>query len=94
MSATISGEVYVFMFGPTVGDRVRPGNTPWWIEVEKNYTVYGGECKFGGGKSLSDVHCTYLTVLVGKVFREGMGRATNRPASEYIDLLITNLVGD
>lgn len=90
VDTTISREVYISMFGPTVGDRVRLGDTPLWIEVEQDYTVYGDECKFGGGKSFSVVHCAYLTVLVGKVIREGMGQATNRPASECIDLLITN----
>lgn len=90
VNTTISREVYVSMFGPTVGDRVRLGDTSLWIEVEKDYTVYGDECKFGGGEPLSDVHCASLTVLVGKVIREGMGQATNRPASECIDLLITN----
>jgi hypothetical protein len=38
------------MFGPTTGDRVRLGDTDLWIEVEKDYTVYGDECKFGGGE--------------------------------------------
>lgn len=92
VSTTISREVYVSMFGPTVGDRVRLGDTLLWIEVEKDYTVYGDECKFGGGKPVSVAHRVYLTVLVGKVIREGMGQATNRPASECIDLLITNVL--
>lgn len=39
------------MFGPTTGDRVRLGDTNLWVEVEKDYTVYGDECKFGGGES-------------------------------------------
>jgi urease len=91
-NATISREVYASMFGPTVGDRVRLGDTPLWIEVEKDFTVYGDECKFGGGKPLSTVHYAYLMTLVGKVIREGMGQATNRPALECIDLLITNAV--
>ena len=90
VNTTISREVYVSMFGPTVGDRVRLGDTSLWIEVEKDYTVYGDECKFGGGESLSDGHCASLKVLAGKVIREGMGQATDRPASECIDLLITN----
>lgn len=92
VNTTISREVYVSMFGPTVGDRVRLGDTPLWIEVEEDYTVYGDECKFGGGKLVSVARCVYLTVLVGKVIREGMGQATNRPASECIDLLITNVL--
>lgn len=40
------------MYGPTTGDRVRLGDTSLWIQVEKDYTVYGDECKFGGGKSI------------------------------------------
>lgn len=39
------------MFGPTTGDKVKLGDTNLWVEVEKDYTVYGDECKFGGGKS-------------------------------------------
>lgn len=92
VNTTISREVYVSMFGPTVGDRVRLGDTPLWIEVEEDYTVYGDECKFGGGKLVSVHRCVYLTMPVGKVIREGMGQATNRPASECIDLLITNVL--
>src|ERR1700716_3704090 len=42
------------MFGPTVGDRVRLADTELWIEVEKDYTVYGEEVKFGGGKVIRD----------------------------------------
>lgn len=42
--------VYVRMFGPTVGDVVRLADTDLWVRVEKDFTVYGDECKFGGGK--------------------------------------------
>ena len=42
------------MFGPTVGDRVRLADTELWIEVEKDYTTYGEEVKFGGGKVIRD----------------------------------------
>jgi urease subunit alpha len=42
------------MFGPTVGDRVRLADTELWIEVEKDFTVYGEEVKFGGGKVIRD----------------------------------------
>jgi hypothetical protein len=38
------------MFGPTTGDKVRIADTNLWVEVEKDYTVYGDECKFGGGQ--------------------------------------------
>lgn len=52
--AKISREAYANMFGPTTGDRVRLGDTELWIEVEKDYTVYGDEVKFGGGKVIRD----------------------------------------
>ena len=42
------------MFGPTVGDKVRLADTELWIEVEKDYTTYGEEVKFGGGKVIRD----------------------------------------
>ncbi|WP_439135446.1 urease subunit alpha [Pseudomaricurvus sp.] len=45
---------YAHMFGPTVGDRVRLGDTELWIEVEKDFTHYGDEVKFGGGKVIRD----------------------------------------
>lgn len=45
---------YADMYGPTTGDRLRLGETSLLIEVEKDYTVYGDEAKFGGGKSLRD----------------------------------------
>ena len=37
------------MFGPTTGDRVKLADMDLWVEVEKDYTFYGDECKFGGG---------------------------------------------
>ena len=52
--ATISRQAYAEMFGPTVGDRVRLADTDLWLEVEKDYTVYGDEVKFGGGKVIRD----------------------------------------
>jgi urease len=70
----ISREAYISMFGPTVGDRVRLGDTELWIQVERDECVYGDEVKFGGGKTI----------------REGMGQATNRSSSETLDLVITN----
>lgn len=42
------------MFGPTTGDRLRLADTELWLEVEKDYTVYGDEVKFGGGKVIRD----------------------------------------
>ncbi len=54
MSLKISRQAYAEMFGPTVGDRVRLADTELWIEVEKDFTVYGEEVKFGGGKVIRD----------------------------------------
>ena len=49
---------YATMFGPTTGDIVRLGSTDLWIKVEHDMTVYGDECKFGGGKK-SCINCLY-----------------------------------
>ncbi len=51
---TIDRRAYADMYGPTEGDRVRLGDTELWIEVEKDYTHYGEEVKFGGGKVIRD----------------------------------------
>ena len=45
---------YADMFGPTTGDKVRLGDTELFIEVEKDFTTYGEEVKFGGGKVIRD----------------------------------------
>jgi len=52
--ATISRDAYANMFGPTTGDRVRLADTELWIQVEKDFTRYGDEVKFGGGKVIRD----------------------------------------
>jgi urease len=65
---------YAAMYGPTVGDQVRLGDTNLWIAVEKDLCVYGDECKFGGGKTL----------------REGMGQQCGVDASVSLDTVITN----
>ena len=65
---------YAEMFGPTTGDKVRLGDTSLVAEVEKDFTVYGDECKFGGGK----------------VIREGMGQAAGVGADIALDCVITN----
>ncbi|CEQ41113.1 SPOSA6832_02796, partial [Sporobolomyces salmonicolor] len=70
----LSREAYASMYGPTVGDKVRLGDTELWVAIERDATCYGDECKFGGGK----------------VIREGMGQATGLPDSETLDLIITN----
>lgn len=65
------------MFGPTTGDAVRLADTELWAEIEKDYTVYGEECKFGGGK----------------VIRDGMGQSSRYTRSEgVLDTLITNAI--
>lgn len=50
----ISRQAYADMFGPTVGDKVRLADTELWIEVEHDFTTYGEEVKFGGGKVIRD----------------------------------------
>jgi urease subunit alpha len=74
MPATISRAAYAGMFGPTTGDRVRLADTDIIIEVEQDFTTYGEEVKFGGGK----------------VIRDGMGQSqmTNRKGA--VDTVITN----
>jgi urease subunit alpha len=65
---------YAEIYGPTTGDRVRLGDTGLLAEVERDLTVYGDECKFGGGK----------------VLRDGMGQAAGVPDERALDLVITN----
>src|ERR1044071_8417272 len=76
MSFKIERRAYVDMFGPTTGDRVRLADTDLIVEVEKDFTTYGEEVKFGGGK----------------VIRDGMGQSqvTNRRGA--VDTVITNAV--
>ncbi|PKS12827.1 hypothetical protein jhhlp_001039 [Lomentospora prolificans] len=71
---TMSRDVYASTYGPTTGDLVRLGLTNLWVKVENDLTVYGDECKFGGGKTL----------------REGMGQATGRADADSLDMVITN----
>ena len=52
--STISRKAYAEMFGPTTGDRIRLADTGLFIEIEKDYTTYGEEVKFGGGKVIRD----------------------------------------
>ena len=52
--AEISRRAYAEMFGPTVGDRLRLADTELVIEVEHDFTIYGEEVKFGGGKVIRD----------------------------------------
>ncbi|MCE3038794.1 urease subunit beta [Helicobacter anatolicus] len=50
----ISRKEYASMYGPTTGDKVRLGDTELFAEIEKDYTIYGEEIKFGGGKTIRD----------------------------------------
>jgi urease subunit alpha len=52
--ATISRQAYAEMFGPTTGDSIRLADTELWLKVEKDFTIYGDEVKFGGGKVIRD----------------------------------------
>ncbi len=51
---TLSRQAYAEMFGPTTGDRIRLGDTALFIEIEKDFAIYGEEVKFGGGKVIRD----------------------------------------
>ena len=72
--ARMSRAAYAGMFGPTVGDKVRLADTELFVEVEKDFTHYGDEVKFGGGK----------------VIRDGMGQSQARRADGAVDTVITN----
>jgi urease subunit alpha len=74
MPKKMSRAAYAQMFGPTVGDKVRLADTDILIEVEKDYTLYGEEVKFGGGK----------------VIRDGMGQSQRSRNEGAVDTVITN----
>ncbi|MCW0183004.1 MAG: urease subunit alpha [Zavarzinia sp.] len=76
MPMKMSRGAYADMFGPTVGDRIRLADTELLIEVEKDYTTYGEEVKFGGGK----------------VIRDGQGQSQVTRAAGAVDTVITNVV--
>ncbi len=65
---------YAETYGPTVGDRIRLADTELFIEVEQDFTIYGDEVKFGGGK----------------VIRDGMGQSPISNADGAVDMVITN----
>ena len=74
--ATISRQEYNNLFGPTVGDKIRLGNTDLYVEIEKDLRVYGDEVVYGGGKTI----------------RDGMGLANTMTSTEgSLDLVITNV---
>lgn len=75
-TTTLSREKYANMYGPTTGDKLRLGDTNLYARIEKDYTVYGDECVFGGGK----------------VLREGMGQGIEHSEALSLDTVITNSV--
>ena len=74
MSYRMDRRAYAETFGPTTGDRVRLADTELFIEVEKDFTTYGDEVKFGGGK----------------VIRDGMGQSPISNADGAVYTVITN----
>src|SRR6201995_5104039 len=76
MPMKISRAHYADMFGPTTGDKVRLADTDLIIEIERDFTIYGEEVKFGGGK----------------VIRDGMGQSQLSRAAGAMDTVITNAV--
>jgi urease subunit alpha len=74
MSYKMPRAAYASMFGPTTGDRLRLADTELFVEVEKDFTTYGEEVKFGGGK----------------VIRDGMGQSQVTRAGGAVDTVITN----
>lgn len=77
MSLSINRIKYANMYGPTTGDKVRLGDTELFIEIEKDFTVYGDEAKFGGGKTI----------------RDGMAQSARATRDEgVLDLVITSVL--
>lgn len=77
MSLKLSRKEYAELFGPTTGDKIRLADTELIIEIERDYAVYGEECKFGGGK----------------VVRDGMGQCSRVSSiTGTLDLVITNVL--
>ena len=76
MSYSIDRRHYADMFGPTTGDKVRLGDTGLWAEVERDFAVYGDECKFGGGK----------------VLRDRQGQRAGATDDQALDVLITSVL--
>jgi urease subunit alpha len=74
MPVRMARAAYADMFGPTTGDKVRLADTELFIEVERDFTVYGEEVKFGGGKAI----------------RDGMGQSQASRAQGAVDTVITN----
>src|SRR5258708_19806943 len=78
MTLRIGRRAYAEMFGPTTGDRVRLADTELWMQVERDFTTYGEEVKFGGGK----------------VIRDGMGQSQRVSAETADTIVTNALVVD
>ena len=78
MTVKITRSAYAEMFGPTTGDKLRLADTDLWIEVEKDFTIYGEEVKFGGGK----------------VIRDGMGQSQRRAVEVADTVITNALIVD
>ena len=76
MPVSIPRAAYADMYGPTTGDKIRLADTELFIEVERDFTTYGDEVKFGGGK----------------VIRDGMGQSQLTRSEGAADTVITNAV--
>src|SRR4051794_2934453 len=77
MSLSINRVKYANMYGPTTGDKVRLADTELLMEIERDFTVYGDESKFGGGKTI----------------RDGMAQsATARREEGVLDFVITSVM--
>ncbi|MCL6119964.1 MAG: urease subunit alpha, partial [Deltaproteobacteria bacterium] len=77
MTVKIKRKRYADMYGPTACDKVRLADTNLFIEIEKDFTNYGDEAKFGGGK----------------VIRDGMGQSARITSDENaLDMVITNVI--
>jgi len=76
MAARLTRSAYAEMFGPTVGDRIRLADTDLLVQIERDFTIYGEEVKFGGGK----------------VIRDGMGQSQRSHQEGAADTVITNAV--
>ncbi|WVZ04987.1 hypothetical protein V8G54_018333 [Vigna mungo] len=76
LTTVILREEYANKYGPTIGDKIRLGDTDLFAEIEKDFAVYGDECVFGGGK----------------VIRDGMGQSCGCLPEESLDTVITNAV--
>jgi urease len=76
LTKVIPREEYANKYGPTVGDKIRLGDTNLFAEIEKDFAVYGDECVFGGGKTI----------------RDGMGQSCGHHPDHSLDTVITNAV--